>query len=240
MEPTNGTDEGVLRAWLNRESDEWIRAFVSTLDDAIQHLQEVCFEEHWGELKARGISDELSGMASLELYRDGLVDIFRFVRASGAVADDLSWSQMKAEHRALASGPHIEPPVRQALEDGLYAAESTPLGDHAIYRSWTRTIMLFLYQYVASGPQYPGTGASDEEKIAWGYESLRPIEEHAAFHGALAAYLHDPGVRPVAKELVDYPLEEIIRLGDRLVAMPRFDLILNTGLQWVVGAVERE
>lgn len=239
MEPTNGTDEGVLRGWLNRESEEWIRAFVSTLDDAIQHLQDVCFDEHREELKARGISDASIGQASVELYRDGLADVFRFVRASGALADDLAWSWMKSGHRRIASGPDIEPPIRQALEDGLYAAQDTPLGDHAVYRSWTRTLMLFLFQYVADGPPYPGLAASDEDKLAWGYESLRAIEDHNAFHGALASYLYEPGVRSVASELVDYPLGEIIELGNRLVALPRFDLVLNTGLRWVVGAVER-
>ena len=239
MEPTNGTDEGVLRSWLTRESDQWIRAFVVTLDDAIQHLQAVYFEEHWDELKARGISDELIGRASIELYRDGLADMFRFVRASGALADELAWSRMKSEHRTVASGPDVEPPIRQALEDGLYAAEDTPLGDHELYRSWTRTLMLFLFQYVAEGPPYPGLASSDEEKLAWGYESLRSIEDHSAFHGALVSYLREPGVRSVAKELVDYPLDEIVALGYRLVEMPRFDLVLNTGLRWVVGAVER-
>jgi hypothetical protein len=239
LEPTNGTDEGVLRSWLMRESDEWIRAFVATLDDVIQHLQAVCFEEHWEELKARGISDELIGLASIELYRDGLADIFRFVRASGALSDDLAWSRMKSEHRGVASGPDVEPPIRQALEDGLYAAEDTPLGDHQLYRSWIRTLMLFLFQFVAEGPPYPGLASSEEEKLSWGYEALRSIEDHSAFHGAAVSYLREPGVHSVAKELVDYPLDEIVALGERLVQMRRFDLVLNTGLRWVVGAVER-
>ncbi len=239
MESTNGTDEGVLRSWLTRESEEWIRAFVATLDDAIQHLQSVCFEEHWEELQARGINEELIGRASIELYRDGLADIFRFVRASGAVADDLAWSQMKSEHRSVASGPEVEPPIRQALEDALYAAEDTPLGDSPLYRSWTRTLMLFLFQYVADGPQYPGLAASDEDKLAWGYEALRSIEDHTVFHGALASYLQEAGVRPVAAKLVDHPLDEVVGFGSQLVDMPRFDLVLNTGLRWVVGAVER-
>lgn len=239
LEPTNGTDEGVLRSWLTRESDEWVRAFVATLDDAIQHLQAVCFEEHWDELKASGLSDERAGPASVELYRDGLADMFRFVRASGALADSLAWSQMKSEHRAVASGPGIEPPIRQALEDGLYAAEDTPLGDHALYRSWTRTLMLFLFQYVAQGPPYPGLAASDDEKLAWGYEALRSIEEHTAFHGALVGYLQEPGVTPVARGLVDHSLGDIVEFGEHLAELPRFDLVLNTGLRWVVGAVER-
>jgi hypothetical protein len=239
LEPTNGTDEGVLRKWLEREQDEWVRAFVATLDDAIQQLQHVCFEEHWDELAARGISDEMIGRASLELYRDGLTGIFSFVRASGIVANAVAWSQMKTEHRQLASRPEVEPPVVQALEDGMYAAEATPLGNHSVYRSWVGGLMLFLFQYVADGPQYPGFGASEEEKLTWGYEALRAIEDHHIFHAALATYLVEPGVHPVVTALLDDSIEDVTSHSEHLSDMDRFDLILNTGLRWVVGAVER-
>lgn len=239
MEATNGTDEGVLRSWLDRERDEWIRAFVSTLDDAIQQLQHVCFEEHWDELASRGIDEELIGRASLELYRDGLADIFSFVRASGVAADAVAWSRMKTEHRQLASRSDVEPPVMQALEDGLYAAESTPLGSHSLYRAWIGGLMLFLFQYVADGPQYPGFGASEEEKLGWGYEALRAIEDHRVFHGSLAAYMREPGVQPVIRALLEESIDDVTALSERLSEMSRFDLILNTGLRWVVGAVER-
>lgn len=239
MEPTNGTDEGVLRGWLERESDEWVREFIATLDDAIQQLQAVCFEEHWDELASRGISEELIGRASLELYRDGLIDIFRFMRASGALADDVAWSTMKSEHRAAASSPDVDAPIREVLEDAMYAAESTPMGDHGLYRSWTGAVMLFLFQYVADGPQYPGLGATEEEKLTWGYEALRPVEDHRMFHSAVQAYVHEPGVRSVVRALLEHPVDEVVGLGGRLSEMPRFDLILNTGLRWVVHAVER-
>lgn len=239
MEATNGTDEGVLRGWLERETDHWIRSYVATLDDAIQQLQNACFEEHWDELASRGINDELIGRASLELYRDGLTDIFSFMRASGAVADAMAWSKMKSEHRALANRPDVDPPILQALEDGLYAAQSVPLGDHALYRSWISAIMLFLFQYVADGPQYPGIGASEEEKLTWGYEALRAIEDHRVFHSALAAYMREPGVRPVMAALLTEPLDDVISHSSNLADMKRFDLMLNTGLRWVVGAVER-
>ena len=239
LEQTNGTDEGVLRSWLERERDAWIREFVATLDDAIQQLQTVCFEEHWDELSEAGISDELIGRASLELYQEGLADIFSFVRASGTVSDAFAWSRMKSEHRALASGPDVDPPILQALEDGMYAAESTPLGDHTVYRSWVGALMLFLFQYVADGPQYPGAQASEREKLTWGYDSLRAIEDHDAFHQALAAYVQERGVRPVVTALLDSPLPNVIAHSERLSGMKRFDLILNTGLRWVVGAVER-
>lgn len=240
MEPTNGTDEGVLRSWIERERDEWIRQFIATLDDAIQQLQSACFEEHWDELSSRGFSEELIGRASLELYSEGLADIFRFVRASGALADDLAWSTMKSEHRAVASQPDVDPPIRQALEDAMYAAEDTPLGDHGLYRSWVGGLMLFLFQYVADGPPYPGLGASESEKLTWGYEALRTIEDHQVFHSSFAGYTHEPGVRPVVSALLEHPVDEVLALGARLTEMKRFDLILNTGLRWVVGAVERE
>lgn len=239
LESTNGTDEGVLRSWVERETEEWIRAFVATLDDAIQQLQTVCFEEHWDELASRGISEDLIGRASLELYRDGLTDIFGFVRASGAVADSVAWSRMKSEHRALASRPDVDPPILQALEDGMYAAQATPAGDHSLYRSWIGGLMLFLFQFVADGPTYPGLSASEQEKLTWGYEALRSIEDHHVFQRVLAEYMREPGVRPVLRALLDHPIDEVTAFGQHLSEMKRFDLILNTGLRWVVGAVER-
>lgn len=239
LESTNGTDEGVLRSWLEREIEHWIESFVATLDDATQQLQIYCFEEHWDELAARGLDEETIGRASLELYRDGLTDIFRLVRASGALTDAVGWSTMKSKYRSAASDPDVEPPIRDALEDAMYAAESTPLGDHSLYRSWAGALMLFLFQYVADGPPYPGLGASEEEKLTWGYEALRAIEDHHIFHRAVEAYVHEPGVRSVIKALLEHPVDEAIGLGERLSEMPRFDLILNTGLRWVVGAVER-
>jgi hypothetical protein len=239
LESTNGTDEGVLRSWIEREREEWIREFIATLDDAIQQLQSACFEEHWDTLASRGISEELIGLASLDLYRDGLADIFRFVRASGALADSLAWSTMKSEHRAVASQPDVDPPIRQALEDALYAAEDTPQGEHDLYRSWVGGLMLFLFQYVAAGPSYPGLAASENEKLTWAYEALRAIEDHHVFHASFAHYVREPGVRSVIKALLERPIDDVIALEERLAGMARFDLILNTGLRWVVGAVER-
>src|SRR5690606_37275856 len=110
-----------------------------------------------------------------------LIDIFLFVRASGALADGVAWSTLKTEHRGVASGADVEPPIRAALEDAMYAAEQTALGDHGLYRSWTAALMLFLFQYVAQGPQYPGPVASETEKLSWGYEALRAIEDHQVF-----------------------------------------------------------
>lgn len=239
LESTNGTDEGVLRSWIERESDEWIRAFIATLDDAIQQLQSYCFEEHWDELIARGLSEEQAGRASLELYREGLTDLFRFVRAAGAPTDAVAWSRMKTEHRSAASGPDVDPSIRSALEDAMYASESTPLGDHRLHRAWMGAAMLFLFQYVADGPPYPGLGASERDKLTWGYEALRALEDHAVFHSALEHYVHEPGVHPVVRAVLDQPVDEVLQLGARLAEMSRFDLMLNTGLRWVVDAVER-
>jgi hypothetical protein len=81
--------------------------------------------------------------------------------------------------------------------------------------------------------------ASEQEKLTWGYEALRSIEDHQVFQRALAEYMREPGVRPVLRALLDHPIDEVTALGQQLSGMKRFDLILNTGLRWVVGAVER-
>lgn len=239
MDSSNGTDEGILRNWLDGERDHWVRAFVATLDDAIQQLQTVCFEHHWQDLVARGVDEELAGRASLELYRDGLIDIFRFVRASGTLTDDVAWSQMKSEHRSLASRSDTDPAIRQALEDALYTAGQTDAGQHSVYRSLTGALMLFLYQYVADGPPWPGGSASEDEKIAWGYEALRTIEDHLVFHQTLSAYMQEDGVRHVLDALLEVAIDDVIAHDERLSGMERYDLLLSTGLRWVIGAVER-
>ncbi len=81
--------------------------------------------------------------------------------------------------------------------------------------------------------------ASEGEKLTWGYESLRSIEDHAAFHLALSGYVQEPGVRPVVMALLESPIDQVIAHSEQLSEMKRFDLMLNTGLRWVVGAVER-
>ncbi len=239
MESSNGTDEGILRNWLDSEHDHWVRAFVATLDDAIQQLQSACFDHHLQDLLARGIDEETAGRASLVLYREGLIDLFRFVRASGTLTDEVAWSQLKTEHRSLAARGDTDPAIRQALEDALYAAGQTGAGPHSLYRSLIRALMLFLYQYVADGPPWPGASASDEEKIAWGYAALQAIEEHQVFHQALSAYMQEDGVRPVLDVLLEDAVDAVIAHDANLCELERYDLLLSTGLRWVVGAVER-
>lgn len=239
MASSNGTDEGILRTWLDGEHDHWVRAFVATLDDAIQQLQSACFEHHWQDLVAQGIDEEQAGRASLDIYRNGLVDIFRFVRASGTLTDEVAWSRMKSEHRSLASRSDTDPAILQALEDALYTAGQTDAGPHGIYRSLSGALMLFLYQYVADGPPWPGVSASDEEKIAWGYTALQAIEDHQVFHLALSAYMQEDGVRHVLDALLENAIDDVIAHDACLSEMERYDLLLSTGLRWVVGAVER-
>lgn len=239
MEATNGTDEGVLRGWLERERDQWVRAFVATLDEAVQQLQTACFELHWQDLISQGADEEAAGRSSLEMYSDGLTSIYRFVRACGTLTDAVAWSRLKNEHRDLAGRSDVDTAIIQALEDGLYAAEAMPLGNHSLYRSWAGALMFFLFQWVAEGPPWPGIAADDESKLAWGYDALKEIEDHRIFQEALAGYMRENGVRHVMQALLDDTIDAVIEHSERMSEMERFDLIMSTGLRWVVGAVER-
>jgi hypothetical protein len=232
-------EHDALRAWLESEIEEWIRAFVSALDDAIQHLQVVIFEEGWDALVAETGSDEDALRESVRHYERGLTRLFGFVRGSGAVADAVAWSTMKTEYRRTALEADVEITLRTALESAMYAAEQIPLGDHAVYRAWAQALMLFLYQQADGAAPHPGPSTPIEQQLAWAYELLSPLEDHETFHRALVDYLYDAAVEPVARKVLDRSPEDIIALEARLLPLPRFDLILNTGLLWLAGAGER-
>lgn len=241
MGTTNGDadDQQARGAWLDRERDEWVRAFVGALDDAIQHLQQIIFEEGWDRLLAEHGDEAAALRESVRHYERGLAHLFGFVRACGTLADDVAWSSMKTEYRRAALDAGVELTLRTALETGLYAAEQSPLGDHAGWLAWTDALMLFLYQRSAGAPPHPGPAAPHDDQLRWAYALLQPLEEHAAFHAAFAAYLADPEVRPAVEGLTGQPVAAIVEHGERLLQLRRFDLILNTGLTWLVGAAAR-
>jgi hypothetical protein len=236
---TNGTDEGVLRGWLDRELGHWAGALEVALDDAVEHLQALCFEDAWNDLAADNLPEAEINARVLLLYTEGLSDLLRFVRAAGAPEDDLAWSELKAHMRRVADESGAGAGAREALDDSCYTAESEPLGDHALYQAWARALMLFFFHFAATGPPYPGVRATEPEKLEWAYQALQPIEEHDQFHASFSAYLHDSGVRPVARAVLDQPVDQVLAFEVGLLEQRRFDLILNTGLHWLIGAVER-
>lgn len=239
MLATNGTDEGVLRGWLNRELGHWAGALEVTLDDAIEHLQALCFEDAWNDLAADNLPETEINARVLTLYTDSLGDLLRFVRAAGALDDEVAWSALKSRLRREAVEGDAGAGPREALDDSFYAAETEPLGDHARYRAWARALMLFLFHYAAGGPPYPGAQVREHEKLEWAYQALQPLEEHEQFHAAFSEYVTDSGVRPVARAVLDQPVERVLAFEAALLEQPRFDLALNTGLRWLIGAVER-
>lgn len=240
MVTTNGTDEGVLREWLNREIVEWEQAFAYVLDESIQHLQDVCFVAEWDRLIASGTPEDEVGRLTLTLYEQGLGDIFGFARASGAIPNDIAWSTMKLDYRRAADEAEVAPAIREALDSGFYLAERWDLGDIELFRSWGRCLMLFIYQHAAAGPEYPGRAAEETKKLAWAYEALRDIEDHETFHLGLEVYLSDPGVEPVIAAIVPDSAGAVLGHERAMLELARFDLVLNTALNWLVDAVERD
>jgi hypothetical protein len=177
---------------------------------------------------------------TLTLYEQGLGDIFGFARASGSIPNDIAWSTMKLDYRRAAEDAEVAPAIREALDSGFYLAERADLGDNALFRSWGRCLMLFVFQHAADGPEYPGRDAEETEKLAWAYEALRDIEDHETFHLALEVYLSDPGVEPVIAAIVPEPAGAVLEHERAMMELARFDLVLNTALNWLVDAVERD
>ena len=239
MVATNGTDEGVLRSWLDQEYGHWAAALSMALDDAVEHLQALCFDDAWNELAADGLAEAETNERVLTLYADGLSDLFRFMRVSGAIDDELAWSALKANLRRDSIAAGAGSGAQEALDDSLYAADSVTLGAHDLYRAWARALMLFIFHYAANGPIYPGLRADEQEKLEWAYQALQPIEDHEQFHEAFTDYIEDAGVLPVASAVLAQPVVAILALERELMREARFDLTLNTALRWLIGAVER-
>ena len=206
----------------------WESAFRAALDDAIEHLQLLIFEEGWNELLTATGSVEAAMRKSVSTYERELARLFTFLRASGALPDAVAWSALKTDLRRAALNADTELTLRTALESGLYAAESVPLGDHDCYNSWVALLTHFLRSRANDGPPPPELHAPEVERLEWAYATLADVEEHDAFHTAFTSWVHE-----AAHTSSDS--DEIIAFQAHLLDLPRFDLILNTGLRWLAG-----
>lgn len=237
---SNGTDEGVLRNWLDSEQEHWFRASESALRGMIEHLQHACFVETWDELRSQGRTETEAGRITLEYYEDGIGRIFGFLRACGALPDDESWVQLKAEQIQEAQNADVPQALVDAQTNGLTIAERREPGDHNLYRDWSRCLMLYFYQHAASGPRHPGFNAERSDKLAWAAEVIEDVRGKDALLAAMTEYLNDPDVYAVASSIVETPISEILEHQRKLTDLGRFDLVLNTGILWLIDAVERE
>lgn len=202
-------------------ADGWTRALLATLSDAREHLQQLIFAERWDDTRRQHDSDEAALRASARDYERGLADLYRFIRASGLPDDAVDWSRFKADQRRAATEAGVEITLRTALNEALYAAETTPLGDHAAYLAWATALTAFLAARAAGAPPRP---AGDEgERLQWAYQTLADLEAHARFHAALAAFAG--------------PQSPAVAHGAALLPQPRFDLTLNAALRWLADAM---
>jgi hypothetical protein len=196
----------------------WTQAVLAALDDAREHLLELVFaprpdtphDEQTSEAELRG---------QLQDYERGMADLFRCLRACGLPADALDWSRLKTAWRRAALDADAELTLRTALGEALYAAETTPLGEHAAYRAWAGALTAFLASRAVGAPPRP---ESDDARLLWAYERLADLEEHAGFQAAFAAFAG--AAAPV------------VAWQAALLAQPRFDLVLNAAVRWLADA----
>jgi hypothetical protein len=212
----------------DQAAEEWQAALLAALSDAIEHLQVLIFDEGWDTLLAETGSQEAALRESVVTYERELARLFGIVRASGALLDGVAWSTLKADLRRAALEAETEISLRTALESGLYAAESVPLGDHATYLRWSVALRAFLTARLEGQPERPAPGAAFEDRLLWAYQGLADIEDHDAFHAAFIAWLDASA--PDRNAVVD-----VIDHQQRLLTLPRFDLFLNTSLRWLAG-----
>ena len=210
----NAVGTGAVRGVGDDDPTGWTAALLATLDDAITHLASVIFEDDWAESRARHATAEDALRASAIRYEEGLGYLLRFVRACGLPADAVAWSRLKTDWRRTAVESGVEVTLRTALGEALYAAEATPLGDHAAYRAWAAALTRFL----ARQPVTPHPCGDEAARLAWAYQALAPLEEHGAFHAAFA---------------VSGPPRATVAWQAALLRLPRFDLVLNAALRWL-------
>jgi hypothetical protein len=237
---SNGTDEGVLRDWLDSEQERWFRASETALRGMIEHLQHMCFVETWDDLRGQGRTETEAGRITLEYYEDGIGRIFGFLRACGALPDEDSWTRLKAEQIEESRRADVPQPLVDAQANGLTIAERREPGDHKLYCDWSRCLMLYFYQHAAVGPRHPGFEAERKDKLAWAAEVIEDVRDRDALLAEMTEYLNDPDVSAVAGAIVKTPLADVLEHQRKLTDLRRFDLVLHTGTLWLIDAVERE
>jgi hypothetical protein len=205
---------------------------MTALGHAIEHLQIVIFVEDM-ETLAADLGSESALRESVLRYEQGLARLFGFVRASGALPDAVAWSMLKVDTRRAAHEAGVEITLRTALETGMYNAESVPLGDHGRYRAWSSSVTEFLSRRTMDAPVGP-SGSSEEERLLWAYEVLADLEDHESFHCTLLEHVRTGGA------LEGDTVEVVADLQSRLLALPRFDLVLNACLLWLADHGRRD
>jgi len=209
--------------------NDWQAALQVALADAIEHLQVLIFDEGWDAILAQTGNQEDALRESVATYERELARLFGILRASGALPSSVAWSTLKVDLRRAALDAETEISLRTALETGLYAAESIPLGEHATYQRWASALRSFLTSRLAGASDQPGPGAADEDRLLWAYQHLADIEEHDAFNAAFIAWVEASGME---RETI----AEVVNHQQRLLSLPRFDLFLNTSLRWLAGS----
>lgn len=214
--------------------DTWRQALSTALEDAIAHLQVVIFEEGWETIRAATTSDADALRESARQYERGLAGLFELLRVAGAPESPAAWSAFKAGLRQAARDADTEITLRTALENALYSAERAPLGDHERYRAWVSALTAFLGRQVDGDTPRP-PGRRPDEQLEWAYSLLAPLEDHAVFHTAFAAFLAERGTHA---PFDGRPVEEVAAHQALLRRAPRFDLVMNAGLLWLAGVTD--
>lgn len=208
----------------------WQSALMTALTDAIAHLRAVIFDERWDEFRAVTGSGEDALRESVTTYERELARLFAVIRVSGALPDAVAWSTLKTDFRRAALDANTEISLRTALESGFYAAEPVALGDHAAYLRWAAALRGFLAASVPAGTRRPDPDATEDERLQWAYNVLAPLEDHDTFNRAFIGW--------IATNLADRPeAAGIAELQARLLAHPRYDLVLNAGLRWLAASL---
>lgn len=203
----------------------WSQALLTVLDHAIEHLQLVIFDERMDSLVSEA-GVEAALRESVSRYEQGLAHLFGVVRASGVLESDVAWSTLKADQRRSALDAGLEISLRTALETGMYGAESIQRGDHLHYRAWSSVLLNLLRSRATDVGGVP-LGATDEARLYWAYDTISDLEDHDAFHRAVLDQIDAaPWLEPAERDAAAL-------LQSRLLAMSRFDLILNACLLWL-------
>lgn len=214
-----------------QSSRAWDGALMTALADAIEHLQVLIFDEGWDEFRTAAGSDEAALRESVAAYERELTRLFSILRMSGALEDAVNWSTLKTDLRRSALDAGTEISLRTALESALYAAESISLGSHSTYLRWSAAMRAFLASYASESDARPRQDAPEFDRLQWAYAKLAPLEDHDAFNDAFTDWIAGNGTD--ASDSGD-----IGELQDRLLAHPRFDLVLNASLRWLAAVAD--